>query len=36
MENLVRITRVPREMFYQNLLELNEKKKMRILDPHFG
>ncbi|HMJ08266.1 MAG TPA: YkgJ family cysteine cluster protein, partial [Pyrinomonadaceae bacterium] len=33
MEQLVRITRLPRKAFYQNLLELNEKKKQRTLEP---
>lgn len=33
MENLVRITRITRESFYQDLVELNEKKKQGILEP---
>ncbi|MEP7212947.1 MAG: YkgJ family cysteine cluster protein [Acidobacteriota bacterium] len=33
MENLVRITRIKREAFYQDLIELNERKKKRLIDP---
>ena len=33
MENLVRITRIKREAFYQDLIELNEQKKKRLMEP---
>src|SRR4051812_23692993 len=33
MEKLVRITRVPRETFYQDLLAQNELKKARTAEP---
>ncbi|MGI8811618.1 MAG: YkgJ family cysteine cluster protein [Pyrinomonadaceae bacterium] len=33
LENLVRITRIPREMFYQNLLELSDATKKDVQPP---